>query len=90
MSEINYSMYFIGTDRPDNPTCGDIFFNVVTQDAYSWDGFNWLKIKTVDELSDKVETNIRILKRTNCRNCGAPLTSGDMHCKYCGTPIEYS
>lgn len=33
-----------------------------------------------------VKTELTINKKTNCPNCGAPITS--MKCEYCGTDFE--
>ena len=42
-------------------------------------------MKRIKEYVD-VKTELTYNKRTNCPNCGAPIT--EMKCEYCGTDFE--
>jgi hypothetical protein len=41
--------------------------------------------KCIDEVPDDDDYDPPAWKNTNCRNCGAPLTRGQIKCEYCGT-----
>lgn len=41
--------------------------------------------KYIDEVPDDDDFDPLAWKNTNCRNCGAPMTRGQIKCEFCGT-----
>lgn len=41
--------------------------------------------KCIDEVPDDNDYNPPTWESTNCRNCGAPMTKGQIRCEFCGT-----
>lgn len=41
--------------------------------------------KCIEEIPEDDDYNPPAWKNTNCRNCGGPLTRGQVKCEYCGT-----
>ena len=74
--------YFMGEyDSNIRYNYGDI--TIRHGDAWIFDGKDWHELGISNELPSSYETAATLEYKTNCPNCGAPMTNHK--CKYCGT-----
>ena len=52
-------------------------------DSWIFDGKDWCELGIVHEFTPSYEATTTLEYKTNCPNCGAPMTNHK--CKYCGT-----
>ena len=80
-------MTFVGIEKLPNPKNGDIVADSLTNSTYIFDGIDWQKLGTVNNLSQPEPVrNFKI--RNNCSCCGAPLPNINKDictCEYCGS-----